>query len=101
VAVLISVVVDASLRDEEYECPLFVNADLACPRAISLMGSLSQSSLLASQPKTHSVTQFSTISAVNTAPAILKVPIPTIEDLEDCKSFGVVLHSCPPWLLPA
>ena len=104
---MIDITPTLDIHEEEYECPLFVTNDfpsvdtMRVIRPIITAADSSLASTAAPQAqKPHSTAQFSADSAIDTAKIFLSVPIPTIEDIEDCKSFGVVLYSSPYWLLP-
>ena len=86
---LISVrVISAAVEKEEEEdfaCPLFVWDDL--PNQ--------QLPLLSATPKVGT----SALSSEHWSP-LFKVRVPTIEDVEDCRCFGVSLFSAPHWVIP-
>ncbi len=95
------------IHDEEYECPLFVTSDYPSVDTLSVLRPIitaaddsvaSTAAPLGQRPMTSSPHSYET--AVGTAKVYISVPIPTIEDIEDCRSYGVVMYSCPYWLLP-
>eukprot|EP01038_Epipyxis_sp_PR26KG_P006044 gene6044-8321_t len=80
-------------HDEDYYCPLYVLPDMPSQSLSLFDGSNGTSQTILN--KNHSLGCFNDKDNI-----LCYVPIPTTEDTEDCRMFGIALYSSPKWRLP-
>jgi hypothetical protein len=74
----IAVTMDESGEEDDFDCPLMVYSDFPPPRA----------DFLAAEPF---------YTPLHEGSSLMYVHMPTTEDVDDCRMFGVALYSAPPW----